>query len=128
MTAVARIALLCVLLGVSAAALGIFTASNAVPSTHVGRQQLAINANALKPAECAALNLTHLVVGTNGTAADDLILGPATASTFNGNGGRDCMVGGARKDTFNGNGNRAGDVCIGNGGNDTFKKCQTTYQ
>jgi Ca2+-binding RTX toxin-like protein len=127
-TTTARVVLLGLLLAVGAAALGVVTASNVVPSTSVGRQRFTIDANALKPAECAALNLTHLVVGTTGTAADDLILGPATASTFTGNGGRDCMVGGARKDTFNGNGNRAGDVCIGNGGNDTFKKCQTTYQ
>lgn len=128
MTVALRVALLCALLAVTAAALAVFTASNTVPVTDVGRQQLVIDANALKPAACSALNLTNLVVGTTGTTRNDLILGPARGSTFNGGGGRDCMVGGAGRDTFNGNGPRAGDVCIGNGGNDRFRRCQTTIQ
>jgi hypothetical protein len=127
-TTTSRVVLLGLLLAVVAAVLGVVTASNVVPSTSIGRQQFTIDANALKPAACAALDLTNLVTGTNGTGANDLILGPRAASTFRGNGGQDCMVGGARRDTFNGNGRRAGDVCIGNGGNDTFRRCQTTYQ
>jgi Ca2+-binding RTX toxin-like protein len=127
MTLAPRIALVSLLL-VVAAGVVVFTASNTVPGTSVGRQQRAIDANALKPAACSALNLTRLVVGTTGTTGNDLILGPATGSTFNGGGGQDCMVGGAGTDTFNGNGPRAGDVCIGNGGNDRFRRCQTAIQ
>jgi Ca2+-binding RTX toxin-like protein len=114
----------------AAIAIGMFTATNTVPSSNVGQQQVPINANALKPAACSALNLTTLVVGPNGTAANDLILGPSTAATLNGNGGIDCIVGGGGNDTLNGNGNGPGnnDVCIGGPGTDTFKKCKTTIQ
>lgn len=123
-----RLLALAALAAVAALALFALTATNTVPSTHVGRQQLPIDANALKPAACSALNLTNLVVGTTGTSANDLILGPAAGSTFTGNGGVDCMVGGAGKDKFTGNGPKAGDVCIGNGGTDTFSKCTTAIQ
>jgi Ca2+-binding RTX toxin-like protein len=123
-----RVLVLVLVAAVGATAVLTLTASNTVPATNVGRQQLGIDANALKPAACAALNLTNLVVGTNGTAANDLILGPAAASNFNGNGGADCMVGGAGKDRFTGNGPKAGDVCIGNGGTDNFTKCTTAIQ
>lgn len=114
----------------AAIAIGTFTATNTVPSSNVGQQQFAIDANALKPAACSALNLTTLVVGTNGTAANDLILGPSTGSLLNGNGGTDCIVGGGGIDTITGNGNGPSnnDVCIGGPGTDTFKKCKTTIQ
>lgn len=128
MTLVVRVVLLCALLAISAAALGVLTQSNAVPATNVGTQQFPIDANALKPAACAALNLTNLVVGTAGTSANDLVLGPATGSRLTGGGGRDCIVGGGGNDTITGNGATAGDVCIGGPGNDTFKKCTTSIQ
>lgn len=114
----------------AAIAIGTFTATNTVPSSNVGQQQFAINANALKPAACSALNLTTLVVGTNGTAGNDLILGPAAGSSLTGNGGIDCIVGGGGIDTLTGNGNGASnnDVCIGGPGIDIFKKCKTTIQ
>lgn len=123
-----RTGLLVVLIVASASAVYALTAANTVPATHVGQQQFVINANALKPAACAALNLTTVVAGVNGTAGNDLILGPSTGSTINGNGGQDCIVGGGGNDTINGNGNTAGDVCIGGPGVDTFKKCQTAIQ
>jgi Ca2+-binding RTX toxin-like protein len=123
-----RILLLGALLGIGAAALGVFTASSTVPASNVGRSQATIDANALKPAACAALNLTTVVAGTNGTAGNDLILGPSTASTLNGNGGADCIVGGGGNDTLNGNSNTGTDVCIGGPGTDTFKKCKTSIQ
>jgi len=128
LTVYLRFIALCGVFAVAAIAIGAFTATNAVPSSNVGRQQVPIDANALKPAACSTLNLTNLVVGTNGTAANDLILGPAAGSNFNGNGGADCMVGGAGKDKFTGNGPRAGDVCIGNGGTDNFTRCTTAIQ
>lgn len=128
MTVHLRLAALCALLGVSALAIATFTASNTVPATNVGQQQLTIDANALKPAACSALNLTNLVIGTSGTASNDLILGPSTRSTLRGNGGRDCIVGGNGNDVIWGNGNKAGDVCIGGPGTDTFHLCQTAIQ
>lgn len=125
-----RLLALCAALAAAAIAIGTFTATNTVPSTNVGQQRLPIDANALKPGPCSALNLTALVVGTNGTTGNDLILGPSTASTLSGNGGIDCIVGGGGNDTINGNGSGAGagDVCIGGPGTDTFKKCKTTIQ
>ena len=128
MTVVLRVAALCTVLGVSALALATFTASNTVPATNVGRQQFVIDANALKPAACAALNLTTVIAGLNGTAGNDLVLGPAAGSTLNGNGGADCIVGGGGNDAINGNANNGSDVCIGGPGTDTFKKCKTAIQ
>jgi Ca2+-binding RTX toxin-like protein len=127
-----RVALLCAVLAISALALVTFTASNTVPASNVGRQQSTIDANSLKPAACSAITLTNLTVVTNGTgtAGNDLILARGTATTLTGNGGQDCMIGGAGADTFVGNGNKAGDVCIGNGGTDinSANKCQNFTQ
>ena len=131
MTTFLRVVVLCAVLAVSALALSAFTASNTVPATNVGEQQFTIDANALKPAACSALNLTNVVATPAlGTAGNDLILASGTASTLTGGGGKDCMVGGAGADTFNGNGNKAGDICIGAGGTDinSANKCQNFTQ
>lgn len=124
-----RLLVIGLILAASVVTLAVFTASNTVPSTSVGQQISAIDADALKPAACN-WTLTSLVLNGNGTAGNDLILATNVATTLNGNGGRDCMVGGAGADTFKGNGNRAGDVCIGNGGNDvnSANKCQNFTQ
>lgn len=103
-----------------------FTASNTVPATYAGRQQFTIDANALKPAACAALNLTAVVVGSTGTAASELVLGTAGADTMNAKGGDDCVLGGGGNDSITGG---AGiDVCIGGPGTDTFATCETQIQ
>jgi Ca2+-binding RTX toxin-like protein len=130
MTVYLRFVALSGVLAAAAIAIGTFTATNTVPSSRVGQQQFAIDANALKPAACSALNLTTLVVGTNGTAANDLVLGLSTGSLLNGNGGTDCIVGGGGIDTITGNGNASSnnDVCIGGPGIDIFRKCKTTIQ
>jgi Ca2+-binding RTX toxin-like protein len=124
-----RVVLLCALLGISAVALTILTASNTVPSSSVGKSQSTIDANALKPGACN-WNLTTVVTNGAGTAGNDLILANASGGTLTGNGGQDCMIGGAGVDTFKGNGNHAGDVCIGNGGTDvnSANKCQNFTQ
>ena len=124
-----RLLLIGVILAASVLTFAVFTASNTVPATSVGRQVSAINANALKPAACN-WNLTTLVLNGNGTAGNDLILATNVATTLNGNGGQDCMIGGAGADTFKGNGKTAGDVCIGNGGTDvnSANKCQNFTQ
>jgi Ca2+-binding RTX toxin-like protein len=126
-TALLRAGALGAALAVSVLAISTFTAGNTVPATNVGRQQFVIDANALAPAACSALNLTTVVTNpANGTAGNDLILGTNVGATFNANGGQDCMVGGAGVDSFKGNGKTAGDVCIGNGGTDinSANKCQ----
>ena len=103
-----------------------FTASNTVPATFAGRQQFTIDANALKPAACAALNLTAIVVGSTGTAANELVLGTAVADTMNAKGGDDCVLGGGGNDSITGG--TGIDVCIGGPGTDTFSGCETQIQ
>jgi Ca2+-binding RTX toxin-like protein len=124
-----RLVVIAAVLAASIVVLATLTASNTVPATSAGQQQAAIDANALKPAACN-WNLTTVVLNGNGTAGNDLILATGVATTLIGNGGQDCMIGGAGNDTFKGNGNKAGDVCIGNGGNDinSANKCQNFTQ
>jgi Ca2+-binding RTX toxin-like protein len=102
------------------------TASNVVASSHAADRTQAINANALKPTECAALNLTRIVVGITGTGQSELILGSSAGETINGNGGADCILGGGGNDNLRGG--SGGDVCIGGPGNDTFNSCSFSYQ
>jgi Ca2+-binding RTX toxin-like protein len=90
-----------------------------------------MNANAIKPAACSALNLTSIIICTgtatcNGTNAKELILGTANPETIQGRGGTDCIVGGGGNDSLIGNG--ASDVCIGGPGTDTFTTCETQIQ
>ena len=103
-----------------------FTASNTVPATYAGQQQFTIDANALKPAACAALNLTAIVVGSTGTAANELVLGTAGVDTMNAKGGDDCVLGGGGNDSLTGG--TGNDVCIGGPGTDTFTTCETQIQ
>jgi Ca2+-binding RTX toxin-like protein len=104
-----------------------FTAANTVPASRAGRQQFTIDANALKPAACAALNLTAIVTNNAGTSAGDLILGSAAADSITGANSNDCILGGGGNDTING-GNGANDICIGGPGTDTFSNCETSTQ
>ena len=103
------------------------TAGNTVPATKAGRQQFTIDANALKPAACASINLTAIVTGLNGTAANELVLGTAAANTINGRGGDDCILGGGGNDAITG-GAGTNDICIGGPGTDTFTTCETQTQ
>jgi Ca2+-binding RTX toxin-like protein len=99
-------------------------AFNAVPATKVGQITRALDANALKPDECAALNLTAVVVGDTGSAASELILGTGAVNTLSGGGGDDCLVAGDGNDTLNGG--PGIDVCIGGAGADTYDpSCET---
>ncbi len=103
-----------------------FSAGNTVPATNAGQQQFTIDANALKPAACAALNLTAIVTNNSGTAANELLLGTAAADSILGRGGNDCLLGGGGNDTLNGG--VGTDVCIGGPGTDTFTACETQIQ
>ena len=116
-----------------------YATTNTVPQTRMDLDTAAINANALKPSQCAALNLTSIVSGSgtvNGTNGNDLILGSAGVDTLNGANGPDCLMAGSGADTLNGGagtdillggdgndnllGNAANDTLYGEGGNDTL--------
>jgi Ca2+-binding RTX toxin-like protein len=95
----------------------------------LGDWRNAITANSLKPAACAALNLTNIIVGSGhvlGTNGNDLIIGSTGNDNMDGKNGDDCLLGGGGNDDINGgNGNS---VCIGGSGNDTFAKCSVIIQ
>ncbi len=104
-------------------------ASNSVPGSRAGRTVLTIDANALKPPECASMNLTNIVTGSgniDGTKHNDLILGSPGVDTITGKGGTDCILGGGGNDDITGS--NGGDVCIGGPGTDTFSKCERSIQ
>lgn len=104
----------------------VFTASNVVPSSNVGRSQRTIGAQDLAPPQCAGMGLTTVVTNGNGTAGNDLVLGTAVGETLDGNNGNDCIVGGGGDDTLRGGAGT--DVCIGGGGaKEKFVQCETTY-
>ena len=103
------------------------TAANTVPASNVGSSSTGITANTLKPAACNGITLTNLVIGNNGTAANDLLLGSAGVDTMNGANGNDCILGGGGNDTIAGGGGT--DVCIGGPGVDVFNaNCETQIQ
>ena len=122
-----------------------FSAANTVPASKADYLTSAINANALKPTECAALNLTRVVIIARGDVpnnSNELILGTAAGETINGGGGADCIIGGGGDDTLLGgngkdvlmggpgndaiNGGGGADVCYGGGqAGDTFVSCST---
>lgn len=104
----------------------VLAGGNAVPATKATKYSVAITANTLKPASCAAITLTTLVIGVTGTAGNDLLLGTANADTMNGAAGNDCILGGGGNDTINGGAGT--DVCIGGPGTDTFSNCETQIQ
>jgi Ca2+-binding RTX toxin-like protein len=101
-----------------------FAAANSVPATRLDDDTLPITANDLKPAECAALNLTNIVVAGDGTAGNDLILGTAGNDTLSGSGGDDCIVGGGGDDSLDGQ--KGNDILLGQDGNDSLKGSQDT--
>lgn len=103
--------------------------ANSVPVTHLGSTSFIINANALKPVECAGIALNNIIIGSGniqGSSQNDLILGSSGKDKINGKGGTDCILGGGGDDDIAGTG--SGDVCIGGPGNDTFSKCSTIIQ
>lgn len=125
---VARLARLLLLGGVIAlVTISALAAANSVPATKAGRSSSTIGVNNLKPPQCAALNLTAIVVGTDGTGANELVLGSAAGQTMRGRGGADCVLGGGGNDALRGD---AGiDVCIGGPGTDSFNAtCETQIQ
>jgi Ca2+-binding RTX toxin-like protein len=121
-----------------------FSAANLVPNSMADSLTSVINANALKPAECAGITLTHLVViGVNTPSGNsELIVGTPASETIVGAGGADCILGGSGDDLLRGgggidilmggpgndtlNGGGGADVCYGGGDpGDTFISCST---
>jgi len=116
-----RISLLVCLGILIAGTVAAYAATNTVPSTRLDQNTFSITANALKPSECAALNLATIVSGSgtlNGTNGNDLILASAGADTLNGSAGADCLVAGSGDDTLDGG--ASGDVLLGADGNDNL--------
>lgn len=107
----------------------VWTATNTVPATLADNQTAPIEANDLKPLECAALDLTHVEGGSvtvTGTAANDLVLGSELLDSIDGMGGDDCLVAGPGTDTLDGG--AGDDVCLGGPEVDTFISCETEIQ
>jgi Ca2+-binding RTX toxin-like protein len=104
----------------------VLAAGNTVPVSKASKYSVAITADTLKPASCAGITLTTLVIGVTGTSGNDLLLGTANPDTMNGAAGNDCILGGGGNDTITG-GNGT-DVCIGGPGTDTFSTCETQIQ
>jgi Ca2+-binding RTX toxin-like protein len=104
------------------------TATNVVPSSRAGSTiGAAPTANELKPAACAALNLTTISTGGGGGSQSALVLGTSGNDSLVGAAGDDCLVGGAGNDRLNGG--PGTDVCIGGAGADTFHaSCETQIQ
>jgi Ca2+-binding RTX toxin-like protein len=98
-----------------------FAATNSVPATRLDDDSLAIDANAIKPAACASLNLTNIAYGT-GTAANDLVLGTAGGDNLSGDDGDDCLVGGGGDDMLDGK--KGNDILLGGPGNDDLRGMQ----
>jgi Ca2+-binding RTX toxin-like protein len=125
-----RTALLVLAILIFISTLTAVAAGNTIPTTRLDENTAAMNANAIKPAACSALNLTAIVICTggacNGTGANELILGTSVAETIKGKGGTDCILGGGGNDSLFGGG--ASDVCIGGPGTDTFTTCETQIQ
>lgn len=149
---IVRMTLLGALALLFASIAGAFATANTVVQSGADDLRTAITANALKPPECAALNLTSVIVGSgtiNGGGGSSLILGSAGADSISGQGGSDCILGGGGNDYLSGgkgaevliggpgadtlSGGGGTDVCYGynattsGGGIDTFTGCETRY-
>jgi Ca2+-binding RTX toxin-like protein len=147
-----RLALPIVLTLIVASIFDALAAANSVGVTAADDLRVVIDANALRPPECAALNLAGVVVGSGtiyGGGSNALILGSAGADTIRGQGGNDCIIGGGGNDDLRGgggtevliggpgadtlNGGSGGDICYGysgavSGGEiDTFLGCETQF-
>ncbi len=105
-------------------------ATNTVPPSRLTDQKRIIAVNDLKPAACAALNLSSILVcpfaggACDGTDASELILGSPLVDDIKGGKGDDCILGGGGDNQLRGD--QGTDVCIGGPGNDGFHpSCET---
>ena len=104
-----RIALFGFFVLIVASVASAFTAANSIAPSDIGFQSVSVNANDLKPAACADLNVIKVVHGSGtitGTSGNDLILCRSGDDIIDGNDGTD--------------------ICIGGKGNVTSLNCETT--
>lgn len=123
------VGLLVLLVMIYAGLLEVSTAANTVPSSRAGVAILPVDAEGLKPEECAGFRLNAVVRGAGsikGTKKDDLILGSTAIDDIEGREGDDCLIGGGGNDALDGGG--GDDVCIGGPGLDTFQRCAVEIQ
>ncbi len=116
---------LALILAVAAGCGAAQTAGNTVAGSYASDTTSPIDANALKPAECASLNLSAVLTGSGdfeGGAANELLLGGSAAQKIRGRDGDDCLVGGAGPDEFRADAGT--DVCIGTAAS-LFQDCET---
>ncbi|HNP72664.1 MAG TPA: hypothetical protein PLO33_09435 [Kouleothrix sp.] len=117
---------------------GILSASasaNTVPASNVAFTAFEIDANALKPAACASLDLSSIITASGvitGNTGGTLILGGRGDDTLAGLGGGDCIVGGGGDDVLRGGGGndvliggRGNDTCVGGSGENTLIGCES---
>jgi len=103
------------------------TAANVVVTSKADDGSTSVTANQLKPAACAGLNLVSVLIGVDGDAQANLVLGLPVGETRRGAGGNDCVLGGGGNDALQGG--TGVDVCIGGPGTDTFNaNCETQIQ
>jgi Ca2+-binding RTX toxin-like protein len=103
------------------------TAANSVATSRAEDSSRAVTADELKPATCAGVALSSVVVGSNGTNGNNLLIGSTAADTLDGNQGNDCVLGGGGNDSLRGS--QGTDVCIGGPGTDSFHpSCETQVQ
>jgi Ca2+-binding RTX toxin-like protein len=104
-------------------------AGNSVPATRLGDSSRLITVNALKPSQCASINLEDIVTCSGficlGSNDNDLILGSSGFQFILAGSGDDCIVGGSGGGFINGGGGH--DVCIGGSGSYSFTNCEATY-
>ncbi len=110
--------------------LSVDTASNSVPPTRLGQDTRAIGPNDLKPAACAGIVVTNMMIGTgsailNGTSAANLLIGVPGTVTINARQGNDCVVGNSSVTAISGG--TGTDVCIG-GASTVFALCETVIR
>jgi Ca2+-binding RTX toxin-like protein len=100
-------------------------ASNTVPPTNLGDWRNTITYNSLKPAACASLNLTNIVVGSRlikgKKGVNNLIIGSAGNDNIDGGDGDNCILAGGGDDTINGG--TGYNICIGGPGKKDYKNC-----
>jgi Ca2+-binding RTX toxin-like protein len=119
------LALLGLIILILVSSVNAIAASNTVPPTNLGDWRTGISANTLKPAACASLNLTNIVVGSGHIKGEkgvnNLIIGSAGNDNIDGGDGDDCILAGGGDDTINGG--TGYNICIGGPGNNTYAKC-----
>jgi Ca2+-binding RTX toxin-like protein len=139
-----RLAVLSLIVLVVANMASSMAAGNAVPPSLLGRFTDPIDANDLKPPECAANVLTEIQVGSGLISRDGdaaLVIGSAGDDVINGGGGNDCIVAGGGNDVVDGkngddvilggpggdeiDGGAKDDACYGGPGADVFNHCET---